>query len=279
MSKSKSIKKFKDYTVERFGTYAPSPLVNISPKINQFSQGNPNGMAGTSNPNSKKIANDDPIEVGYKRFLNDINPSNKINTGNSVMDGEKPKRKWRKKREDKKRMRMNELFEPRQVDYKIIDSIVKPTIYELKVDFIVLLDDLEYRFIFHYDKYLKMDFKVNKEGYSEHDGWGDRTNKNNMLNILGIIGELFEEFKKIAIQHPNKYSYMVDEIIANPSKDDEEDRNEADDTKRGRIYKYWLEKQISKFAEQGTYKYFTTDYDMGYEIDPAINLQSISFNS
>ena len=274
---NKSIKKFKDYILERFGSYSPDPFSTASPKINQFSQGTPNGMAGTSNPNSKTVDPDDPIKVGYKRFLNDINPSNKVNTGNSIMDGEKPKRRWRKKREDKKRMKLNELFEPRNIDYEIVDTIIKAKKYELFVDFIVKMDDLEYRFIFVYDKYLKMDFKVNKEEYSEHDGWGERTNKGNMLNILGIVGELFEEFKKIAKTTPNKYNFMVDEIITNPSKDDDEDTKDADETKRGRIYKYWLEKNISKFAEQGTYKYFSTDYDMGYELDPSVELQSISF--
>jgi hypothetical protein len=270
-----NIKKFKDYVLERFGTYNPIPVPMQSPKINQFSQGTPNGMAGTSDPNAKKIDNDDPIKVGYKRFLNDINPSNKIKTGNSIMDGDKPKRKWRKKREEKKRLKLNELFEPRKIDYKIVDTIVKPSIYELNVAFIIDLDGLEYRFIFHYDKYIKMDFKVNKEEYTEHDGWGERTEKGNMLNILGIVGELFEEFKKIAKNNPNKYNYIVDEIIANPSKDDEEDSKDADETKRGKIYKYWMESKISQFTD--SYEYFTTDYDMGYELNPPVELEKISF--
>jgi len=63
--------------------------------ITQFSQDDINGMSGTSDPNMKTIDSDDKLEVGYRRFTYSMNPSNKILW-------KKPKRKWRRRREERK---------------------------------------------------------------------------------------------------------------------------------------------------------------------------------
>jgi hypothetical protein len=89
-----NLKKFADYVSERFGDY--------SPKINNFKQSNPNGLAGTYEPKNKTIDPDDQIKVGHKRFLksfkedSDSDSDSDLSTGNKIIDGEKPKRKRRK---------------------------------------------------------------------------------------------------------------------------------------------------------------------------------------
>lgn len=63
--------------------------------IQSFGQGTPNGLSGTSSPTMKGTDPDDKLAVGYRRVANDLNPTNKIMF-------EKPKRRWRKRREELK---------------------------------------------------------------------------------------------------------------------------------------------------------------------------------
>ena len=83
--------------LNNYGTYMTAQTGKMT-NINSFGQDPVQGMAGTYDKSAETIAPDDKLEVGYKRFLRDMNPSNKILW-------EKPKRQWRKRREELKKLK------------------------------------------------------------------------------------------------------------------------------------------------------------------------------
>jgi hypothetical protein len=260
-----NLKKFNDFIEERFGSYRPIPFE--SPKINQFSQGTPNGMAGTSEPKNKTVDPDDQVKVGYKRFIRDFENTNK--TGNKLIDGEIPKRRWRKKREKKRVMRLNELFEPRDIDFEILkERNVFQTLNAIKMEYYVSIEGLGYVFyIIVEDEYLTIEFfKYSKE---EGSNYG-LTGHNNMLKILNVIGHVFQNFKQKMIDENT--DYIITDLIVSPNKLDSEKELVSDETKRGKIYKYVMDKKL-----EGQYQsYYSDKNEMTYRFDPAISVIDIN---
>ncbi len=66
------MKYFKTY--ENFGNYQPTPF--DSPKLTDYSQQTPNGLAGDYNPNEDTYKMDLPLENEFKRFSRDMSPDN-----------------------------------------------------------------------------------------------------------------------------------------------------------------------------------------------------------
>lgn len=262
-----TIKKFKKFIIERFGSYNPIP--QESPKINQYSQGTPNGMAGTSEPKNKTVAPDDQIKVGYKRFVRDFNP----NKENSIIYGKREKRHWRDRRKDK-RMKLNELFEPRIVDYKIIDHSSN-TINDNKIvdSYKVEIEGILYNVEFiTEDEFLTMDFYKIDVSDSRIRNYKELTGHNNMLKILYVIGRLYDEFKNMLIT--DDLDYFITDFVITPSKQDIKDNEHeySSNTKRGKIYKYWLDSKLKNLNPT----FYTDRNEMTYKFDPAISVLKIN---
>jgi len=260
------IKKFKKFISERFGSYSPTP--QESPKINQYSQGTPNGMAGTSDPSMNTVDPDDQIKVGYKRFTRDFNP----NKNNSIIYGKREKRHWRDRRKDKK-IKINELFEPRDVDYEILDiDTLYTTDTARKNEYTVTFDRLDYKILIEIqDEFMSIDFfKMNPSDGKIHN-YKEMTGDNNMLKILTLIGYIYEDFKKMLINE--NIDYIINEFVVSPSKQDSESiHSKSDVTKRGKIYKYFLDSKLKDLNPT----FYTDRNEMTYRFDPTISVQKIN---
>lgn len=70
------MKYFKKY--ENFGDYQPMPF--DSPKITDYSQQTPNGLAGSYDPNNDTYLKDVPLnnDNDFNRFSRDMSPNNKV---------------------------------------------------------------------------------------------------------------------------------------------------------------------------------------------------------
>ncbi len=257
------IKKFKKFVQERFGSYNPIP--QESPKLNQFSQGNPNGMAGTSDPKMKTVDPDDQLKIGNKRFVRDFNPDK----SNNIIYGKRSKRHWRDRRKDKK-IKLNELFEPRDVDFSI-KKLHYPFIKEnaIRAEYLIDIDGTEYVFFFIIeDEYMTIEF-FNYKKLDINTPY-ELTGKNNMLKIITILGHLYEVFKKKLIE--DDLEYKIENLILAPSKLSNENELNSDMTKRGKIYKYALDSKLKNLNPT----FYTDKNEMTYKFDPTISVQKIS---
>lgn len=84
--------------LQNYETYI-TPYVGMT-TIQSFGQSQISGLGGSTDPKSKTIDPDDKFEVGFRRITKDLNPTNKILW-------EKPKRRWRKRREEIKNLIKN----------------------------------------------------------------------------------------------------------------------------------------------------------------------------
>ena len=89
--------------IKDFITFIKSYLTErSSPKLTDFPVSNPNGQAGTSDPKSKKLDPDNPLDVKVPRILRDIEDNPNISKGNPIMSKSPAIRKWRGRRERNK---------------------------------------------------------------------------------------------------------------------------------------------------------------------------------